>query len=217
MIKLNLGCGLQCPKGWINIDSSIGVKLSKRPLLKKIIYSIVPASVGLPNADWPENTMWMDLTKPFNFKNESVDIVYSSHTFEHLTYEETTFVLKECYRILKPGGLIRVIVPDFQIFIDDYLENKAKDPSLAAFKFHQTSGYFEIPVPNTFKGLLKFYFKRKNNHAFLYDKAGLHYQFDKAGFKNLDFMMYGKSKINDIQEIDIESRFKGAICIEGKK
>ena len=148
-IKLNLGCGLQCPEDWINIDSSIGVKLSKRPIIKKLIYALAPKSLGLPNIDWPSNTVWMDLTKTFQFENESVDFIYSSHTIEHLTYEEATFVFNECYRVLKPNGIIRIIVPDFGSLVENYLSNKKTAPQVAALKFHEYARYFEIPLPNS--------------------------------------------------------------------
>ena len=217
MVKLNLGCGLQCPEGWVNIDSSLGVRLSKRPILKKLLYAILPTSIGLPNIDWPKNTKWMELTKPFEFQDNSVDYIYSSHTFEHLTYQETSFVLKESLRVLKLGGVIRIIVPDFEILIQNYLDARKNAPETAALKFHEYSGFFEIPYPNSFKELIKFYFKRKNNHAFLYDRQALTRQFKDAGFAEIKEMKYAESRIPNIEEIDNEDRFVGAICLEAKK
>lgn len=217
-LKLNLGCGLQCPEGWVNIDSSIGVRLSKMPLLNKILHSVIPKSLGiLPNVNWPKNTMWMELTKPFKFSNGSVDYIYSSHTFEHLTYAETTFVLSECYRILKPGGIVRIIVPDFESLVNNYIGNKISNPSIAAFKFLKDSLYFEIPIPNSLFSFIKFYFQRKNNHAFLYDEAGLKFQFQNSGFVNVSRKQYNDSAIPEINIIELESRVKGALCIEAFK
>lgn len=217
MLKLNLGCGLQCPDGWLNIDSSIGVKLSKYPIFKKAVYAVIPQSFGLPNKDWTGNAMWMDLTKQFKFENEKVDCIYSSHTFEHLTFEETAFAFKECYRIMKPSGIIRIIVPDLSDLINNYLKNKIENPSLAAYNFNFYSRYFEIPSPNNVKDLFKFYFKRKNNHAFLYDKDGLQFQLEKAGFTQVTEKSFQDSEIPNINEIDIENRFAGAICLEARK
>lgn len=218
MVKLNLGCGLQCPDGWINIDSSWGVKLSKRPFLKKILYTLIPASWGvLPNAEWPANTRWMNITRRFVFADASVDVIYSSHTLEHLTYEEARFVLQECNRVLKPGGIIRIVVPDFEQLVNSYLNNKEQQPAIAAKKFLSDSLYFEIPIPGSLAGMIKFYFTRKNNHHFLYDEAGLQYQLENAGFHDIRRMTYGDSRIPGIAAIDIAERFRGAVCLEAQK
>lgn len=216
-VKLNLGCGLQVPQGWVNIDSSMGVRLAKMPVLRGMLSLIPTSSKWLPNKEWSSNVKWMNITRTFPFADNSVDVVYSSHTIEHLTYEEGKFVFKESIRVLKPGGVIRIIVPDFGEIVQTYLEEQKKDPALAAQKFLTDTFYFEIPIPNTFSGLFKFYFKRKNNHYFLYDKAGLQHQLENAGFRNISFKAWGESAIPNISEIDIPERFHRAICIEAVK
>lgn len=217
-LKLNLGCGIKCPDGWVNIDSSFGVYLSKKPLLSKILYVVVPKFLGvLPTTSWPKNTTWMDLTKPFKFPENSVDYIYSSHTFEHFTYEESTFVLSECYKVLKPGGVLRIIVPDFESVVNKYFENKVTDPTVAARKFHVNSGFFEIPVPNSFFPLIKFYFQKKNNHAFMYDEEGLKFQIKNAGFIDMVRKGYNDSLIPEVVKVERKSRFENAICIEAIK
>jgi predicted SAM-dependent methyltransferase len=213
--KINLGCGLQCPADWINIDSSFGVKVARSPF-KKLLYALLPKSI-LPNVAWPKNAVWMDITKPFSFESNSIDHVYSSHTLEHLSYEETAFVLKESYRVLKPGGVIRIIVPSLDQLVSDYLANKTANPENAAQIFHQCSLYFEIPYPKSITEAIKFYFKSKNNHKFLYDLKALEKQFRDAGFRDIKQRGYADSDIPGIKEIDIESRFNGAICLEAKK
>jgi predicted SAM-dependent methyltransferase len=217
-VKLNLGCGLQCPDGWLNIDSSMGARLSKMPVVKKVLHKVLPSRWGiLPNVEWPSNVMWMNITREFPFEENSVDCIYSSHTFEHLSYSEAAFVLKECYRVIKPGGVIRIIVPDLAQIVDNYLSYKERVPHLAAKKLLEETLYFEIPVPNSLHGFIKFHFKRKNNHHFLYDKASLAHQLEQAGFHDISEKNYGISNIENIKEIDIEDRFKGAICVEGIK
>ena len=218
MTKLNLGCGLQCPDKWTNIDSSIGVRISKHPFLKKLLYKLVPKKWGiLPNIEWPSNTFWMDLTQRFTFADDSVSYVYSSHTFEHLSYSEAEEVFLECYRVLKSDGLIRIVVPDFECLINSYLDDKLNNPKGACKRFHLDSGYFEHGSPSSLLGLLVYFFKRKNNHYFLYDESALRVQFEKAGFTDVKRMQYRESGIPEISEIDIESRFHNSICLEGRK
>lgn len=215
-IKINLGCGLQCPQDWINIDSSFGVYFSKYPLIKKLLYFILPCSI-LPNIDWPQNTTWMELTKQFKFADNTVDVIYSSHTFEHLTHEEAKFVFSECYRVMKKGAIVRIIVPDFEVLINQYLNNRIKIPENASLIFSKNSGYFEIPEPKNLRSLFKYYIQRKNNHHFLYDEPGLKKQFSDAGFLEIKRMSFGMSRIDDLDGIESESRLNGSICIEAIK
>jgi SAM-dependent methyltransferase len=196
----------------------MGAWMSKHPKLKWVLHKLTPASWSiLPNVKWPANVKWMNITKPFPFKDNSVDAVYSSHTLEHLTYEEGAFVFSECFRVLKANGAIRIIVPDLFHLINGYLDNRKSSPQAAAKKLLADSLYFEIPLPRTFWGFVKFYFRRKNNHAFLYDEEALVYQLQTAGFTQITRRNYGDSDIENILEIDDPSRFEGSLCIEAIK
>ncbi len=57
---------------------------------------------------------------PLPFDDDSREVVYSAHTFEHLDNETVAFLMKECRRILKPGGGFRVEVPDLEKFVHAY-------------------------------------------------------------------------------------------------
>ena len=89
---INLGCGNIYVEGMINID----------------FFSATKSDYGL------------DLRFPFRIATESIDGLSSEHTFEHLSYEEVANALSECYRILKPGAVIRIILPDLSILVDKY-------------------------------------------------------------------------------------------------
>lgn len=81
---------------------------------------------GMINADFFTNRKkdyGMDLRYPFKIPSDSMDGVFSDHTMEHLSYAELQNALSECFRILKPGGTIRIIVPDMSIFVRKYCEN----------------------------------------------------------------------------------------------
>ena len=47
-----------------------------------------------------------------DYSGDTVDLIYSSHFLEHISFSTGLTVLKECYRILKKGGLMRIVVPD---------------------------------------------------------------------------------------------------------
>jgi predicted SAM-dependent methyltransferase len=66
------------------------------------------------------NLFW-DLRRGIPFPDGSVDAVYSSHFFEHLSYSEGQTILKEALRILKDGGTFSVCVPNARMYIEAYL------------------------------------------------------------------------------------------------
>lgn len=106
-MKLNLGCGSQVVAGWTNVDWVPGARLAKLPLFKAI-----NRKLRFFRADWHKDIVLHDLTRPFPWPEESVDVVYSSHTLEHPSKEEGLKFLKECHRVLRRGGIIRILVPD---------------------------------------------------------------------------------------------------------
>lgn len=54
-----------------------------------------------------------DLREPIPLPDASVDRIVSEHCFEHIDRESARRLLDECYRLLRPGGLLRVSVPDY--------------------------------------------------------------------------------------------------------
>ena len=95
MIKikcLNVGCGGKYHSDWINIDM--------KPLSPEVID--VDLYQGIP---FPDNTF---------------DVVYHSQVLEHFPKERALGFISECYRVLKPNGIIRVVVPDLENIVDEY-------------------------------------------------------------------------------------------------
>lgn len=94
MKLVNLGCGAHYHPDWVNLDMN-------------------PSSeaVGL-----------LDLHKQLPFPDCSVDVVYTSHVIEHFTYAAGLKILKEIFRTIKPGGIIRLVTPDLERMVKDYQE-----------------------------------------------------------------------------------------------
>jgi predicted SAM-dependent methyltransferase len=90
---LNLGCGKQFHPAWTNIDFI---------------------------STTPEVMAW-DLTKGLPFENETFDVVYHSHFLEHLSKPQASELLQDCYRVLRRGGILRVVVPDLEQIVRSYL------------------------------------------------------------------------------------------------
>src|SRR5258706_701623 len=114
-LKLNIGCGTSGIEGWVNIDNSPSILLSRLPFGRRIFRT----------PDWPRDVRRADVRKRIPFFDASVLYIYSSHTFEHFTYDESLAVAKECFRVLQPGGILRIVVPDLGTIVRDYLADTA--------------------------------------------------------------------------------------------
>lgn len=67
--------------------------------------------------------------KKMPLENNTCDAIYASHIFEHINPRKFPLVLRECYRILRPGGYIRIVIPDPVKSMKAYM-NGQKDFSL---------------------------------------------------------------------------------------
>lgn len=106
MIYLNLGCGYPRPQNppWINIDQLHAALPDPK----------CPSRVNLAKES---NYRDCDLSKGIPFYDGEVDAILASHFFEHLDPREGLAMMKECLRVLKPGGVLRTSVPDCEKMI----------------------------------------------------------------------------------------------------
>ena len=91
--KLNFGCGNRFADNWENIDFH-----SEDSQVKRV-----------------------NLFAGFPYVNESFEAVYSSHVLEHFDRAQGRFMINESYRVLRKGGVLRIVVPDLQGSCTEYL------------------------------------------------------------------------------------------------
>jgi SAM-dependent methyltransferase len=224
--KLNLGCGPNAPVGWLNVDGSWNAWFAHHPHLRKVL-----ATAGLINpsnqgAQWNVKPVVHDLRKPLPFKDNAFSAVYASHVLEHLYLVEAQQLLAECKRVTKPGGVVRIVVPDLHSMVADYLhgENGANGPSpgkiTAADVLNDKLG-FRKPAPPGGNPVFKFYaiWKDFHSHKWMYDCVSLTRSLELAGFAEVSQKGFRQSEIPGIQDVEDPARvLDGAgICVEGRK
>lgn len=87
--KLQIGCGSNMLAGWFNTDYIPG-----------------PGRIHL------------DASETFPFPENCFNCVFSEHAIEHIHYRDALAMLKECHRVLKPGGRIRIATPNLRVYAD---------------------------------------------------------------------------------------------------
>jgi predicted SAM-dependent methyltransferase len=150
MMRANLGCGNQICPGWINID----------------IVRTGPSVVA------------HDLSTGIPLPNASCEVVYHSHVLEHLKRPDAQFFMRECFRVLKPGGILRVAVPDLEQVCRQYLltldQALAKEARAAYdYEWIMLELFDQIVRPQS-GGSMRAYLQQNPlpNETFVYERIG---------------------------------------------
>lgn len=161
------------------------------------------------------------------FGDSSVQCIFSSHFIEHLTFEEAVNFLKECHRVLRPGGILRIICPDIMIWIDKIY--KGTDESF--FKTYKDSldvPYWEnyiYPIKDKIKTNTQVLNSMIYNwgHKWMWDFESLKTELESIGFDSIQQMEHLKTNYNRIKEIEtrlsyntIEARNLESLFVECK-
>lgn len=182
--RLHFGCYNLPVPGWINTDVSSQILLSRLPMGPKLA-----AKAGLLNAQqradhaagvW-KRVQYMDLSKPFPFATGTMEAIYSSHVMEHLTPLIAEHVIGECARILKPGGVFRVSVPDLDIVLNGYNPSQPDET---------VSTVFEIQ-----KSL-------KDRHWWMYNSVSMARLLLGNGFDRAERVSYRQGACPDLDRLD---------------
>ena len=128
MKVLNLGCGDKTSNSSevINIDWSIYHRIKCNSLLQIIALPFFDKNRKKYCNSLPENIMVHNLKKGIPFENNSIDVVYHSHVFEHIPKQHAEKFQKEVIRVLKPGGIQRIVIPDMEILCLELIKHLAK-------------------------------------------------------------------------------------------
>ncbi len=123
------------------------------------------------------------MTNSLPFKANSIEAIFSSHVFEHLFMDEVERLISECYRVLQPDGVIRVVVPDLEKIICLY---DAEDPRRFLVDIYEVATRSAV----------------KNSHHSAFTGKFLTKLFKEAGFSTSEILSYQKGRCPDISLLD---------------
>lgn len=199
---INLGCGVSVAPGWINIDNSPNARLSKYPPLRWLGWKCGVLSDAHYAVDWPESIIVRDLRKRLPFDDLTIDYAYSSHFVEHLTKDDAIKLVKEVFRVLKPGGILRLVVPDLAYGARCYLDALAADPP-----DHRAASEFLRWLQLTRNG--------RDPHLWMYDAPSLSSILGETGFIEPTVCEFRQGKLPDVDILD--NRPGESLHIEAQK
>ena len=163
---------------------------------------------GWLNSDFPARSpavLELDATRTYPFQDGTFSYIYSEHMIEHVPYAGGASMLKECHRVLKPGGKIRISTPDLRFLIDLYIAGDRRTALQANYIKWATDnfvrgapGYDPVFVINNFV--------RDWGHVFIYDEKILRYTLEQAGFRQVERVELNTSADEVLRNLEFEPR-----------
>jgi len=180
---LNVGCGDQLHPGFINVDYH-----------------------WLPGLD-----LCWDIANPLPFQDACIAGVFTEHCLEHLTKEAAENFISDVFRILCPGGIIRVVVPDAEVFLRAYVNFSAG--SVPSFpkpydQYLMMEGASPMAIVNSIF--------RDYGHQYAYDYKALYMLLSKFPFSRI-YRANFRSGLNKSLLIDTEARSQESLYVEAIK
>ena len=214
---LNLGCGTKTSPhpSVVNIDWSALLRIRSNPMLRALVPVLLNGERLSRFRSLPDNLMVHDLSRGIPFPDASVDLVYHSHVLEHLDRGVAPRFIQECARVLRIGGLIRVVVPDFERYCRNYLDHvglcekegervigehdRMFEPMLLQSVRREASGTSQQRplrrfVENFVLGDAR---KRGHTHQWMYDRFNLAALLQTCGFANPCVRHFDQSGIDN--------------------
>lgn len=175
--KLQIGSGGNTLDGWLNTD-------------------IEP----LPGQ------AYLDATKPFPIPYGTFGYITSEHVFEHLSYPEGRVMLAESYRILRPGGRIRIATPNLLRLVSLFQADKSEETKRYIARKLDAHGWPHEPTSECFILNLQL---SSFGHKFVYDPETLRGSLAAIGFQSITEFALGESDDPELRGVEV--RNKGAL------
>ena len=174
--KVQIGCGENALDGWLNCDLN-------------------------PKA---ASVVALDVTAKFPFQDDQFDYLFSEHLIEHFDYLVGKQILKECFRVLKPLGKIRIVTPGLAFLVGLHSERKS-DLQERYIEWAASSFVDYAPEPRA-AFVINNFFYCDWGHRFIYDEETLGELMLACGFANIKNCEMGQSGDEQLTGLEYQSR-----------
>jgi SAM-dependent methyltransferase len=193
------GCGLCAPKAWTNFDASPRLRFERLPGVGQLA-----AMTG--RRLFPENVAFGDIRSGLPLADGSVDGIYASHVLEHLSRNDVVMALANTYKLLRSGGVFRMIVPDLGWRTERYVRDRANGNAATADDLIKALNIGEMDRAKGANALLRSTFGH-SGHLWMYDEALMSALLHQAGFIDIKRCTFGDSGNPMFDTVEDRGRF----------
>lgn len=226
MTLLNLGCGTRTSPSAVNIDWAVPLRLKRSRLGRGVAPLLLRGERRARYDELAGELVCHDLRRGIPYDDGTVDAVYHSHVLEHIDRAAVPGFLGEIRRVLRPGGVHRIVVPDLELEVRRYLADlDAVDRGEAAAGGHDrfVHGLLEQSVRREAAGtsaqrgarrwlentLLGDARRRGETHQWMWDRVNLRAVLTEHGFTDVDVVDHRTSRIPDWPETGLDQEPDG--------
>jgi hypothetical protein len=201
-VYVQYGCGLSPGNGWENFDSSPTLRVERIP----IFGSFLSAKFSGNSRRFPASVRYGDICKGLPIPDGTVRGCYASHVLEHLSLTDFRRALANTFRMLQPGGVFRLVVPDLYERARTYVADVGHKSPTASVTFLRSThlGYEQRPrTPMQ-------YFRQiigGSMHLWMWDEYSMSAELHRAGFVNIRRCRFGDSPEPMFAKVEESERF----------
>jgi SAM-dependent methyltransferase len=204
-LSVQYGCGFDAPEDWLNFDSSPTLRLERLP--------IVGALFSKNASRFPKGVQYGNIVSGLPLEPNSVSRLYASHVLEHLPKVDAIKALRNSFRILRPGGTFRLIVPDLFSRATHYIQaSNGLDPT-AADHFMLSSG---LGTEREATGLVDRISQTfgSSRHLWMWDEPAMTKALRDIGFTDIRRCSFGDSGDTNFGTVENATRFVNGSIVE---
>lgn len=177
-LLVHLGCGQNYLSGWVNVDAD-----------RK-----------------DEDRIVWDLRNGLPFPDASCSAIFSEHLIEHISRPDAIGLLRECYRVLEPGGVVRMSTPD----AEKYLRSYVGDGDFLQEIMNQRPAETKLDCINRMM-------REGGLHLWVYDGESLIALFREAGFEAACVRDFSESGHPKMAGLDHPERRRESLYVEAER
>jgi len=199
-VKVNLGSSLLVAEGWVNVDGALSALVSGWPTpALRVFYRLAGIRAHMSEAEFigvlrGNRFVHHNLEYGIPLPDASADFAFASHFLEHLSKAHGEQLLRETLRVLKPGGVVRVAVPDLDVFVAAYGDGRKEEAMDGIFEDWELGDFAR--------------------HRYMYDFDLLALVLDRAGFTQVRRCDYREGRVPDLETLDNRP---GSLVVEASK
>jgi predicted SAM-dependent methyltransferase len=200
-LRLHLGCHVHVVPGWENIDKTPNVYLSRLPRVRRALVLAKVLSSGHDTFIMPPGVIRADVTKGLPYPESSARYIYTSHMIEHMSRWQALSLIRECTRVLVPGGILRVATPDLRTWVHEYLDGDTSRGATPADSFMEKLGTYRDEPVNPARRYIRRLFSG-SVHQWLYDLESLSHLVLEGGLSDCVQRHFRQGEMPDLERLE---------------